>query len=572
MDNTYLLLALAANPVGTAAMLLFMVVLFVILTLVPDAYRSYVCVVALFIPLVFLVPVAIKGRMASSVVKDMALISLVLAILSIFTAALFQKTRRAGRKSGHSRSFDLIVVGGGISALHTTYRLLKDHPDMNILILEKNSMLGGRIKREMMEGGLPVDMGAVRVPETFDTTLSLIEELDLPVTPFDPAFQGGWSKGRWYSKETWAQSSKAYLLNHDDLKPDQLVFTTLMDMIGEEGFKDPSKIDPNMMIEGQRLVDYSINSLLALKLTRQQIDWVSNFWGFGWYKSDVNAYSWLVHNLTAPEETNDPMNYSTKYFMIGPGFGNMYKLIEALDEKTQAASKILNFTVKSAKRQKGLWCVEGRHEEGEHEAFYGSKLLIATPTGAMTMIDVELPKGAAHQALWKHITQESTTPYILRRIYLRYPRKWWKAQGTSAVYDDETNQMVWILSNDSPVIMASYADQERASYSEGMTEEQIIDTYHRGLCRAFGVKDCNKVPKPLEYFVKRWSYPEYAVWWTKVGVNQKELLHVSSQPYQGYPLFLASDALSTKSGWIDGALESSNLVVSKIKDWNQDKE
>lgn len=502
-----------------------------------------------------------------SVLALVVLIVVVTVVVLMATKVGRQGQRAAMGKRGGE--FDLIVVGGGISALHTTYRLLQEFPEMKILILEKEEALGGRIKREMMgdDGELPVDMGAVRVPETFETTLDLIEELGLPLTPFDPAFQGGWSKGRWYAREEWSSSGRAFTGREETIDPDQLVFVTLRDIVGEEGFTDPSKIDPDMEIEGQRLVDYSINSLLALRLTRQQIDWVSNFWGFGWYKSDVNAYSWLVHNLTAPEETSDPMEYGTKYFMIGPGFGNMYKLIEALDEKTKAATKILNLTVKSARRDRGRWCVKGFGRDGKEHSFFGSKLLIATPTVAMAMIDVEVPRGAKHQELWKHITQDSTTPYILRRIYLRYPKKWWTTSGTSgtgAVYDDETNQMVWILSEDSPVIMASYADQERASYSEGMTEEQIVDTYHKGVCRAFGV-DCTSVPRPVEYKVKRWAHPEFAVLWTKVGVDQRELLRQSSKPFRDYPLYLTSDSLSTKSGWIDGALESSNLVVSRIK-------
>jgi lysine 2-monooxygenase len=526
--------------------------------------EEILCVLMLLIPLIYLA-FAVQGKVCYRSAYAVLIIAIVVIVAINIIAPAMDKKGKAGAAAGQG-VYDLIVVGGGISGLHTVYRLLKLYPGMKILVLEKGDVFGGRIKREYMGGNkFPVDMGAVRVPETFGTTLDLIKELDLPLTPFDPAFQGGWSKGKWYPKEDWAKSSKPYTGRESELAPDQLVFTTLRDMIGEEGFQDPTKIDPDMTIEGQRLVDYSINSLLALKLTRQQLDWVSNFWGFGWYKSDVNAYSWLVHNLTAPIDTSDPQEYTTKYFMIGPGFGNMFKLIEALDKKTQSATKILNFNVTQAKRHQQLWCVKGeRTQDGKPLEFYGSNLLIATPTGALTMIDVDVPKGG--RELWTNISQESTTPYILRRIYLRYPRKWWQdEEDTGAVYDDETNQMVWVLSKDAPVIMASYADQERASYSEGMTEEQLIDTYHQGVCRAFGV-DCNSIPKPVEYKVKRWAYPEFAVWWTKVGVNQDELLQTSSQPFEGYPLFLASDALSTKSGWIDGALESSNLVVKRMQE------
>ena len=41
--------------------------------------------------------------------------------------------------------FDIIIIGGGISGLHTYYKLIQQNKYNKILLLEKNDYFGGRI-------------------------------------------------------------------------------------------------------------------------------------------------------------------------------------------------------------------------------------------------------------------------------------------------------------------------------------------------------------------------------------------------------------------------------------------
>ena len=43
---------------------------------------------------------------------------------------------------------DIIMIGGGISSLYAAYKLLQKNPDLSILLLERDSRLGGKTWKE----------------------------------------------------------------------------------------------------------------------------------------------------------------------------------------------------------------------------------------------------------------------------------------------------------------------------------------------------------------------------------------------------------------------------------------
>jgi L-2-hydroxyglutarate oxidase LhgO len=43
---------------------------------------------------------------------------------------------------------DIVIIGGGISSLYAAYKLLQKNSELSILLLEKESHLGGRTWKE----------------------------------------------------------------------------------------------------------------------------------------------------------------------------------------------------------------------------------------------------------------------------------------------------------------------------------------------------------------------------------------------------------------------------------------
>lgn len=83
-------------------------------------------------------------------------------------------------KNHNTLKYDVIIVGGGISGLYTTYNILKKYKNKKILLLESTNRLGGRISsitdketKSVFEGG------AARFHNKQNRILKLIKELNL---------------------------------------------------------------------------------------------------------------------------------------------------------------------------------------------------------------------------------------------------------------------------------------------------------------------------------------------------------------------------------------------------------
>ena len=194
-------------------------------------------------------------------------------------------------------------------------------------------MFGGRIKRGYL-GNQPVDLGAVRIPTDFTLTPKLVKELGLTLIPFTTALKGTFTREKWFPIEKLNESQERYFLPSNTPPEEnqiELLFATLLELVGT---LDYNKLDPNKLVNGVRLVDWGIYDLLKIKLTEEQINWISNSLNFSFYKSVWNAYEWCIHNF-----------HDAEYFMVGTGepnspkFGNFVSIIEKLDEKTPTVFK-----------------------------------------------------------------------------------------------------------------------------------------------------------------------------------------------------------------------------------------
>ena len=74
------------------------------------------------------------------------------------------------------KTYDLIIIGGGISGLYLAYNLCEKYK--NILLLEVSSELGGRIKTDYIDD-FPIEMGAGRFSNHHKNLFKLIKDLNL---------------------------------------------------------------------------------------------------------------------------------------------------------------------------------------------------------------------------------------------------------------------------------------------------------------------------------------------------------------------------------------------------------
>jgi monoamine oxidase len=79
--------------------------------------------------------------------------------------------------------YDVVIIGGGISGLYTAYLLSKEN--INFLLIERDSELGGRIKMSDIDN-VKISTGAAYLRyDTDDSLKKLIEKLKIKVKPYD---------------------------------------------------------------------------------------------------------------------------------------------------------------------------------------------------------------------------------------------------------------------------------------------------------------------------------------------------------------------------------------------------
>lgn len=233
-------------------------------------------------------------------------------------------------------SWDILIAGGGLSGMYSAYRLSQRFPKLKILLVEKNDRFGGRIRQEFL-GEQPLDMGALRIPTDFVLTPALVNELGLGLIPFTTDLRASYTREAWFSYPDLNDSQQRYFLppgTPATQTPQTLLLETLFDLMGT---LDYDKLDPDRVVDGVRVIDWGIYDLLKTRLTSEQIEWISNSLNFSFYKNEMNAYEFCIHNY-----------HSSQYYMVGPTFGNTIRIIQSLDTATPNVQKKLCSTVLSA--------------------------------------------------------------------------------------------------------------------------------------------------------------------------------------------------------------------------------
>ncbi len=116
------------------------------------------------------------------------------------------------------QSFDLVVVGGGISGLAAAWFYREAHPSARILILENHDDFGGHAKRNEFRLGDRLLLGyggteSLQSPKTFfsKTVHRLLRSLGVELSRFDTAFDRklyaslGLTQGVYFDRETFGE-------------------------------------------------------------------------------------------------------------------------------------------------------------------------------------------------------------------------------------------------------------------------------------------------------------------------------------------------------------------------------
>jgi protoporphyrinogen oxidase len=438
------------------------------------------------------------------------------------------KTKKIN-KNEINQIYDIIIVGGGIAGLYTAYKLLLQSVNKpKILLLESTNRLGGRIKTiHDKETKSNYEAGAGRFHTKQKRIINLIKELDLkeqmiPITndiKFIPYPSNKYYEVPHFSKIINIQNILDELMvmkNEGKISYEDMINNSLLDLI----HKKLNKKYPNIKTQIEEIYEYW--SEIAI----------------------MNAYD-------AIKLFNLDFQYSMKYNVLGCG---LEKIIELLENKiTKMGCDIkLNTPLETITKY------NENYNYDINNKFHCNKIVLAIPKHNLLNIKY-LTDNIDVKRMLNFVTESP-----LYRIYVKYPLTelntypWF--YKLPKISTNLNIKYIIPVDYNNGIIMISYTDGKYAKYWMNKLENgNLEDELNKDLHKLFPEYD---IPKPE--WIKHYYWNDGAAYWN-IGKDGVKLVKKIIKPLKKDNIYICGENYSNHQAWIEGSLQTSDLVVKMIK-------
>jgi len=496
-------------------------------------------------------------------------------------------------------SYDVAIVGGGVSGLFSALRLKENDCNLKVAVFESSDHVGGRlvsIPAPLTGNRIITEFGGMRFPTKFYHTSKIVNELELekiefPVDSDDNPFYVRGRNGKFKSLKKPNHAKKIFNMKNvssNDIKTDGGLFIALLAHLGWQ--KDPPtnrlgrhelrtflktvRIDEDGELStstssGELLSKMSIHELwlkvYGLEALKYQVVISGYFSPWG----DWNAVDAIVDNLS-------DFGKDVNYFRLKDGFQS---LVEKMKEKFCAmGGKVFfckNLNSFSRRGNNAFYL-----DFGEDDPLVASNLILAMPQKCLSSI-----KSASLKAPEVQRMIQSVKPKPFFKLFLCYKKVWWdkSLQGRSIStlpirqcyywqVDKVTGHAVIMFYDDgsNPDFWDAILDRDRVSdVQDTWVGNRVADNVkleaHRQFSKLLDV-DPDKVPKPYAASCASWTSQSKfggAVNFWLPKVDSQEIIDAIIQPISDVGLFICGSAYSNYQGWVEGALETADFMLTK---------
>lgn len=401
------------------------------------------------------------------------------------------------------KTYDLIIIGGGISGLYLAYNLYEKYK--NILLLEVSSELGGRIKTDYIDD-FPVEMGAGRFSNNHKNLFKLIKDLNLK----DKCIELPKKINHIYdNKKIKFNSDKIKkIYNHNRTNKELKQITLLQHCIDIFGNDEAYKIKDMYGYDAEFI---KMNAYSAMKM----------------FKRDL-------------------LDEKTDYFILNGGLIQIINNLEDLlkdkitIKKESFVTDIINKKIK----------VETNNSIN---TFKGNKIISTMPITQLKKIDL----------FKEYELLNNIYPIPLIRIYAKYPldkngKVWF--DGIPRTITNNYIRHIIPIDYENGIIMISYSDLYIADMWNNWTKlnkKILTKKLHDEIYQLFK----KNPPNPLEYKIYYWK--EGVHMW-KVGSSMDEDYKRLLKPFDDKEIYLCNESFSKHQCWIEGSLLMSKDLIKKL--------
>jgi len=438
--------------------------------------------------------------------------------------------------------YDIIVIGGGISGLYTTYKIHQKSPQTKVLLIEKENRLGGRI-HTFENKHMTVEAGAGRIHGSQPLVMGLIDELGLTTKLVKNSGSVVYRPAN-SNSETESSSSDAPQ-NHTLLEP---VYNYLVDSIfGPKTLPITGLILTLVAVSKtyskQYLQNHTLTQFAERVLTKDQVNYIKG--SFGYYSELVimNAYD-------AIKLLNELSPSNTFYSMKGG-------LEQIVDKMVTIIKRNPNIDILLRKEVSKITYKESETVfdiDVDHTRYTCKQCICALPKPALLNLSIFTPiRPLLHKV-------ECGT---LCRIYSKFDteNRWYKDIDKFTTNNDL--RMVIPYKPQEGVIMISYSDNIFADRWQKLYKKEGIRAVNIKLREDMLKSTGIRIPMPKHTEIFYWNC---GVGYWGVGADSHEVAEKMIQPYKKVNLFICGENYSENGQqWIEGALETGDKVLRRIQ-------
>ena len=535
----------------------------------------------------------------------------------LIPAAPMLAGRRAWAQSTGDR-FDVAIVGGGVAGAYCAWRLQQADPGRRIVLLEQSNRIGGRLL-SVRPPGIPnmvAELGGMRfVPAIHTKLVRLVQAMNASL-PEDRRLQS-------YDFLRAGPQNLAYLrgirlrnsdfVDAPDLVPYQLLASERgiapSDLLtrayaqvvpGIDGPKMTAEARQEMaysaMFEGAPLYDQGMWNVLLRVLSPEALDMAVQAAGY--------------HSAVSNGNAADEIRLHFEFFGIDPTqrafVGGYQRVPQSLaDLFVQAGGTLrMDTMVLGCEADQG-----GFRLDLNDGAIGADAVILAMPQRALQLVS---GRSSLLQGISDLISTVQAIPAF--KIFATFQQPWWRAIGgaTAPIEQGESTTTLplrqiyyWPRTDGQPategraMLMAGYNDDEFVNFWDALQPPRdqasapndnaaaAFDLF-AGSCGAGGGDWCDHLaprrmveeaarqlaevhglaepPDIVDAVFHDWQGDPFGGGWHswRIGARGDQVAQRIVNPIDGVPLYICGEAYSTTQGWVEGALETADLVLARF--------
>jgi monoamine oxidase len=493
-------------------------------------------------------------------------------------------------------------------------KLAKDQP--KIEIFERENRIGGRLL-SMTPPGMPktrCELGGMRFTDQQVLASNLINHFGLKFVPQE-VFQPeniAYLRGRHIRKQDSLDPLKIpYRMNwaEQSIPTNELTLYAMSQIVPGLKEKHGEELDQllqNTTFEGKPLYQYGFWNLLERTLSREAYAFITESGGYDSATGNYNAVDTIKLNFDFVP--------GVKFHMLKDGFESLpIKIAEAFEKdggNIHMGWTMSHFDMVELEDGSHGVCLYFYPTGGDDDDLtkvYARNMVLAIPRRSLELIE---SKNAFFEDETLQALIKTVDPVPLFKIFVAYNYPWWRTKEGALKTGRSTTDLpvrqcyYWSVENEQEgadpnnqhsVLLGSYDDDRSVRYWQGFedkaagqplyeVQKELMDTdheldefelskwedhkatksmiaeIHRQLVELHGQKTA---PKPYAAAYKNWSEDPYGggVNFWKIHVKSWEVMPKMVHPVEKLPVFVIGEAYSRVQGWVEGALQTSELLL-----------